>query len=317
MTVSLTARGLGRMVCRILVADDSSTIQKVIRIGLASLPNDIRAVGSLVEAKKAVESGQIDIIIAGAGLPGVSSADDFIKLVAHAGHVPIIVLIGSYDAVRESDLRSAGIEQIMKKPFPPGDLAKLVQELTTSSPSPAAQISSAPRAQGNTSQEGFSEIPASRWNLVDPPSNLFESGNIAQSIPQSIPNSLPFSVSSSFDLGDASGVLSAPPIPETEPARKGRPAFDISQPDIPLAQARTASPRSEDPKYQGGGQPGPSQFSGMSAAVEAFVLNELPPLVDRAVERYCIEHFKQVAREALTTELRRLAEEKARFLVDQ
>jgi hypothetical protein len=55
----------------------------------------------------------------------------------------------------------------------------------------------------------------------------------------------------------------------------------------------------------------------MSAAVEAFVLNELPPLVDRAVERYCIEHFKHVAREALTAELRRLAEEKARFLVDQ
>jgi hypothetical protein len=60
-----------------------------------------------------------------------------------------------------------------------------------------------------------------------------------------------------------------------------------------------------------------NQVSGMSAAVEAFVLNELPPLVDRAVERYCIEHFKHVAREALTAELRRLAEEKARFLVDQ
>jgi hypothetical protein len=55
----------------------------------------------------------------------------------------------------------------------------------------------------------------------------------------------------------------------------------------------------------------------LSAAVEAFVRDELPALVDRAVERYCVEHFKGVAREVLTAELRRLAEEKARYLVDQ
>jgi hypothetical protein len=55
----------------------------------------------------------------------------------------------------------------------------------------------------------------------------------------------------------------------------------------------------------------------MSAAVETFVRDELPSLVDRAVERYCADHFKTIARDVLTAELRRLAEEKARYLVDQ
>jgi DNA-binding response OmpR family regulator len=117
------------MVCRILVADDSSTIQKVIRIGLSSVPNDIRSVSSMTEAMRAVETAPVDLIIAGAGLPGVSTANDFIKLLEHAGRVPIIILIGSYDVVREADLRSAGIQHIMKKPFPPGDLTRIVAEL--------------------------------------------------------------------------------------------------------------------------------------------------------------------------------------------
>jgi hypothetical protein len=51
--------------------------------------------------------------------------------------------------------------------------------------------------------------------------------------------------------------------------------------------------------------------------MESLVRDELPVLVDRAVERYCAEHFRGIAREVLTAELRRLAEEKARYLVDQ
>jgi hypothetical protein len=57
--------------------------------------------------------------------------------------------------------------------------------------------------------------------------------------------------------------------------------------------------------------------AGVSAALANMVREELPVLVDRAVERYCAEHFRDVAREVLTNEIRRLAEEKARYLVDQ
>jgi hypothetical protein len=83
-----------------------------------------------------------------------------------------------------------------------------------------------------------------------------------------------------------------------------------TSPTNPVAAVGTKLP---SPPAQSSG----NQVSGLSAAVEALVRNELPTLVDRAVERYCVEHFKTVAREALTAELRRLAEEKARYLVDQ
>jgi hypothetical protein len=43
---------------------------------------------------------------------------------------------------------------------------------------------------------------------------------------------------------------------------------------------------------------------------------DLPELVRRVVEDYCDRHFKSLAREFIASELRRLADEKARHLVD-
>jgi hypothetical protein len=89
--------------------------------------------------------------------------------------------------------------------------------------------------------------------------------------------------------------------------------FDAGAQTSPTNPVAAGGARLPSPPVQSSG----NQVSGLSAAVEALVRNELPTLVDRAVERYCVEHFKSAAREALTAELRRLAEEKARYLVDQ
>jgi hypothetical protein len=43
---------------------------------------------------------------------------------------------------------------------------------------------------------------------------------------------------------------------------------------------------------------------------------QLPALVREAVEAYCERHFKSLAREVIAAELRRLADDKARHLVD-
>lgn len=312
------------MVCRILVADDSSTIQKVIKIGLASLPNDIRSVSSLADALRAALPGQLELIIVGAGLPGVSAAGDFKKLSEQAGGIPMIVLIGSYDAVREVDLRSAGINNIMKKPFPPGDLTKMVQELVGGRrPSDALGRfdSHLQEKAQQTSAPVKTETHSNR--IPDPPLASFEQAQIAKSIPEAIPQTFPYGSISSFDLGQDAGTPMIPPIPEVEPARKGRPAFDLGQQEEKIETSTQAFPSKVSPPNPENSFRAPpvqmssSQVSGMSAAIEAFVRNELPGLVDRAVERYCIENFKQIAKEALTAELRRLAEEKARFLVDQ
>jgi CheY-like chemotaxis protein len=311
------------MVCRILVADDSSTIQKVIKIGLAALQTEIRSAASHLEASKLVDQGSVDLIIADAGLPGVSTAADFVKLAERAGGVPIILLMGSYEAVKESDLRAVGITHIIKKPFPPGELPKLVQELTAGAATSAPSVSlptAAPAA--NLPRAGVADIPA--FLLADEAEAMAEAKASAPAPgkpPQSMASMPVFSISEETFPG------AMPPAPEVEPSRKGRPAFDEkSAQETPLAKPFTAQskPAAAAPTFANQGASSrestgshPVTHAGLSAAVESFVREELPTLVDRAVERYCVEHFKGVAREVLTAELRRLAEEKARYLVDQ
>jgi CheY-like chemotaxis protein len=309
------------MVCRILVADDSSTIQKVIKIGLAGIPNEIRAVGSLIEATKASDPGQLDLIIADAGLPGISTATDFVKLAETAGGLPIIVLMGSYDSVRESDLRAVGITNIVKKPFPPGDLAQLVQDIIWSKATQQGSFDQGAAQSRQGAPQPFSNVASG------PAQSLAHA--ITQPFAHSIPQSIPMAGLPSFSLGDDPPLGSNLPAPEIEPGRKGRPAFDLGADsrfvESPFGGSDAGAQTSPTNPVAAGGarQPSPpvqssgSQASGLSAAVEALVRNELPTLVDRAVERYCVEHFKSAAREALTAELRRLAEEKARYLVDQ
>ena len=53
-----------------------------------------------------------------------------------------------------------------------------------------------------------------------------------------------------------------------------------------------------------------------SANLSQITMAQLPTWVRQAVEDYCERHFKSLAREVLTSELRRLADEKARHLVD-
>lgn len=302
------------MVCRILVADDSATIQKVIRIGLAAVPSDIKAAGSYVEALKVIEQGTLDLIIADAGLPGVSIAGDFKKLSERAGQIPIIILMGSYEAVRESDLRAVGLTHIIKKPFPPSELPQLVQNLTGF---PQRVSTQAPKTAPTTTEQdqGFTvPILPIEGRAIGKEATVMRQSTSSAGLPL-------------FPLGDDDAASGPPPTPEVEPARKGRPAFEA--PSLDAVAGRSALPTTpQSPGMQPAassvaraGQPQvpvmPNTNAGLSAAVEAFVRDELPALVDRAVERYCVENFKSVAREVLTAELRRLAEEKARYLVDQ
>jgi DNA-binding NtrC family response regulator len=50
--------------------------------------------------------------------------------------------------------------------------------------------------------------------------------------------------------------------------------------------------------------------------MEAFIVQEAPMIVKEAVRGYCQEHFAKIARSVLTEELRRLAEEKTRSLME-
>ncbi|MBM4253865.1 MAG: response regulator [Deltaproteobacteria bacterium] len=381
----------------LLVADDSVTIQKVIRIAFHRLPVELVEAASLIEALAAVGNKKPDAIIIDASLPGARGPDDFARLRNEAGGVPMLLLIGSYDGVDEASLGHVGFAKVLKKPFESTDIVAAVDQLLglhaapTPPPPPMRAPPSAPPTSlppkplslafldnqppepsasvGGDSVSLFSfdaepieqptDVPSGEPDLgLTPPSRaqhatVIHSGGFpglppvnevslegGTHRPPVIPQTLegqrgrrvfatpeappPPLTNDEFDLSfaifDADTTAPAPPslgnlradprvsAPVPPPPPPPRTSAQVASAlATPLPLAENLPPRSEF-AFAGEGT--------ASATASQITMAQMPTWVRQAVEDYCERHFKSLAREVLTSELRRLADEKARHLVD-
>lgn len=306
------------MTCRILVVDDSTPIQKVIKIAFSKYQASILAAGSLAEAIKECEKSKPDLIIADASIPGVSSAQDFSRLLAKSHGGAMVMLMGSYDAVRESDLRAAGFETIVKKPFDAVELLSACEALIPGKLQPAGGAPSPMSGSVATPAVAPTSLPSFSLGATDFASqNPTKSGagsasagltpNLAQTQRDEVPA---FLIDPNPDLN-----VQIPPLPKLELGQKGRRAFEGggeqslgAPPPIKSQVQPQHAPSFQIPEASLSQQP----MSGLPGDVSKV----LPALVEKAVVKYCEAHFKETARDVLTAELRRLADEKAKYLVD-
>ncbi len=381
------------MGCLILVADDSSTIQKVIKIAFARHQVEIIEASSFVEALAITAQSQPAALIIDASLPGSKGPDDFAKLRQEAGQIPVLLLIGTYEAVDEAAFRQAGFTHVLKKPFDSGDLTAQMESLLGATfalaagavPAPAAGMPPPPRSAPQASMTSAApssmapRVLASAWRQSESPRPVGSEAptslpprNAAPQRPEhatvvhpgglpglgsfadytSGPTPIPFVMTEEVILAREPEVAvdraaASPPAPFIPPppvineAQRGRRAFGGPGPD------RTAVAASADGRGAGGPLPPPAPLSfkvdddagdyaaaiihgptlnkkfqhggagsGGGSVDGSLLASELPPLVRQAVEDYCERHFKSLAREIIAAELRRLADDKARHLVD-
>lgn len=114
---------------RILVADDSSTIQKVIKIAFARYSVEMLEATSLVEALSVVARTPPSALILDASLPGAQGPQDLARLSVNAGGAPILLLVGTYESIDEAQFRASGFNSFLRKPFDSADLVNKVNEM--------------------------------------------------------------------------------------------------------------------------------------------------------------------------------------------
>lgn len=114
---------------RILIIDDSVTIQKVIRIALARFDFEIEISSNYLEAFAVVNQNPPHVIIADSALSGFKTPKDYRKLTIEAKGAPIILLVGTYDKVDEEAFRKEGFEWFIKKPFESDDIVEIVRNV--------------------------------------------------------------------------------------------------------------------------------------------------------------------------------------------
>ena len=177
---------------KLLLADDSITIQKVVGIIFASEDYDVTIVGNGDDALAKAREIKPDVLLVDAVMPGKSGYEVSAQIRCDPvlQGLPILLLTGAFEAFDEDNARKSGVDDFISKPFESQNLIEKVTGLVQTgrqraAAAPAAGPSVAPapplppRAMEPpiiSSQEAFAAIPP-----VPPPQPA--SGGKAESSP--------------------------------------------------------------------------------------------------------------------------------------
>ena len=162
---------------RILVADDSVTIQKVIALTFADEPFEVESVGTGAEALELVKSWKPDIVLADVIMPQMNGYElcRSVKQQEETRSIPVLLLAGTFEAFDEEEAKSVGANDFITKPFESGELIEKVKALIGDMPaaSPPDTASAAVGAPGapeisEKAAETVPRAPASPGEASEP-----------------------------------------------------------------------------------------------------------------------------------------------------
>ena len=129
---------------RLLLADDSVTIQRVIELTFADEDIEVIAVGDGREAIRRIEADPPDIVLADVGMPEKDGYEvaAFVKNSPRLKHIPVLLLTGAFEPVDERRAQEVGCDGVLAKPFEPQMVITRVNELLQAAPPPRAALPS-------------------------------------------------------------------------------------------------------------------------------------------------------------------------------
>ncbi|MBA2525572.1 MAG: response regulator [Pyrinomonadaceae bacterium] len=104
---------------KLLLADDSITIQKVVALTFADEGVEVVTVSDGYEAIEQLQGITPDIVLADVFMPEVNGYEvcRYIKQNAKLKHIPVMLLVGSFEPFDEAEARRVGADDILTKPF--------------------------------------------------------------------------------------------------------------------------------------------------------------------------------------------------------
>ncbi len=119
------------MAHKLLLADDSVTIQRVIELTFAGEDVQVLTAGDGEQAIQRVQEERPDIVLADIGMPKRSGYEvaAFIKADPELSHIPVLLLTGAFEPVDDYRARAVGCDGVLMKPFEPQQVIARVREL--------------------------------------------------------------------------------------------------------------------------------------------------------------------------------------------
>jgi CheY-like chemotaxis protein len=208
---------------KLLLADDSVTIQRVIELTFADEDIQVLAVGDGKKAMASIQADRPDIVLADVGMPERDGYEVavFIKTNPDLAHIPVLLLTGAFEPVDEARARAVGCDGVLVKPFEPQMVINRVKDLLAG------------------------RRPAGLWASNPPPAAARQPGTgtaPGAALPSQTPGAPAGSLEDYFDRLDAAFASmegsSAPPGP-TVPDHPGPP---VSRPHAEPSPALLSTP---------------------------------------------------------------------------
>jgi CheY-like chemotaxis protein len=116
---------------KLLLADDSVTIQRVIELTFADEDVQVSVVGDGKQAIESIRRDRPDIVLADIGMPERDGYEvaSFIKNDPDLAHIPVVLLTGAFEPIDENRARSVRCDGVLVKPFEPQMVINRVKEL--------------------------------------------------------------------------------------------------------------------------------------------------------------------------------------------
>jgi CheY-like chemotaxis protein len=136
---------------KLLLADDSVTIQRVIELTFADEDVQVVAVGDGKKAIASIEADRPDIVLADVGMPERDGYEvaAFIKGNPQFASIPVLLLTGAFEPIDETRARAVGCDGVLVKPFEPQMVINRVKDLLAGR-RPAGLWTASPTAHGPT-----------------------------------------------------------------------------------------------------------------------------------------------------------------------
>jgi DNA-binding response OmpR family regulator len=115
---------------KLLLADDSITIQKVVNLTFADEGIEVIAVGDGDSAMRKFDDFIPDLVMADVNMPGMNGYEmcHIIKNNEETNQIPVILLVGSFEPFDEAEATRVGADDYLTKPFQ--SIRQLVNKVT-------------------------------------------------------------------------------------------------------------------------------------------------------------------------------------------
>ncbi|MEM7582668.1 MAG: response regulator [Acidobacteriota bacterium] len=131
------------MAKKILLADDSVTIQKVVELTFMDLDYELVATSDGRSALEQLQEVGPDLVIADVHMPQTDGYEVCRQTKSNHPGIPVLLLVGTFEQFDEAKAAEVGADGHLKKPFDSQDLLNQVENLIATSAGPAA-VSEAP-----------------------------------------------------------------------------------------------------------------------------------------------------------------------------